>query len=821
MTQAAVRDFAMERGISAEVVAAFSIQPNGSGWTWKTSLWDGGEGTRWKNYLSQRPEGDQTWKKYKWLPSMPGGAIFLYPPGRSLKEEISRGGGRLYLPGGEVGVMSFMSAGTWNATSLFGDNTIPPNLPNLLRELGVRTLILIPDRDESGETWAAKIRDLLIPCFDIELEVRALPYPFEAKHGLDTNDLWLEVLDTTPEDDDPAGLFMARIADLPDWRLPEPEPEAPAPNRSFLGDDELELPEKFIADIEDKLGIEHGFKTTGWSKRLVRCPFHDDANPSASWNHYIGVLKCFSTCGRTYLAKEVGDKFGLQLRSYLPVAPHIPLAKDAPPPAAAVSAPAQPAPAASSSNQLTLKRGLRPPLPPAAALTDAELALAATGRGFLDSYMAFALAAAPAAPAIFHEALGLWLLSAISTRRVALEAQHAPLFPNLYILIVARTTLYRKSTAMNQAERVLREAGLDYLLLPTEFSTEALFDTLAGLRHTNESELPRDVRIRESKGRFFAAQRSFLVDEASSIFALAKRDYGSGLHEMLLKGYDAPAYWSKSLKTRGLVVVRRPCMAFMGATTPIMMSRYFGNEEAESGLAPRFVFITPDGPPIPPVWTDAIAVPFELSARLRRLHQLLPFYQSSRLSEDDLLDLDPPDEVPPVLPAIFEPHARERMERYVRVVGFDLAQHETDQAGAVYGRLVVTAKKVATLLAFGELTEKTDRLVISEANVLAAIVIVERWRESYHRLSGDVARASSSKLDEKVLRYLADAGREGRTARDISRDCGMKDRRQLEDVLTLLAEDGKVEKYSRPAQGRGSRATTAFRLVEQNAEVSS
>jgi hypothetical protein len=817
MTQAAPRDLALERGFSPEVVRAFSIQNNGAGWKWQTGLLGGGQATRWKSYYSRRPEGDPSWRKYSWIDSKPADAIFLYPPGRSLAEAVAQGGGRLYLAGGEPAAMSLMSAGRWNSTSLFGDGLIPENLGELLRALGVKTLLTLADRDQSGVVWAGRIRDRLIPCLDIDFRPLALPYPLLEKHGQDVNDLWLEVLDTTPGDEDPAARFLERIDALEDMYLPEPERKT-APDMDY-GLAPLDLPVAFLQAIEVKLDITHGFKHTGWTKKPVRCPFHDDQHPSANWNRHLGILHCFSGCGKTYLAKEVGTAFGLSLKDFLPTGPRIPLVAAGPLPA--------PAPVAVRTVDIpddlrALKRGLRPPLPAAAALTDADLRLAATGRGFLDDYVQFAQAAAPAAPALFHEALGVWLLSAISTRRVALDAEHAPLFPNLYILLVARTTLYRKSTAMNQAERVLRQAGLDYLLLPTEFSTEAMFDTLAGMRHINEADLPRDVQIREAKGRFFAAQRSFLVDEASSIFALAKRDYGSGLHEMLLKGYDAPVSWSKSLKTRGLVVVRRPCLSFMGATTPIMMNRYFGNEESESGLAPRFVFVTPDAPPIPPVWPDAIPVPQELSARLKQLHWLLPFQAREKLTDEQLLDLDPRLlDAPAILRARFAPEARRRMDAYVRTVGFDLAMNETDQTGAVYGRLVVTAKKVAMLLAMGQMTEKPSELVISEANALAAIVICERWRESYHRLTGDVALAASSKLDEKVIAFLAAAGREGATGRDITRGAGIRDRRQLDDILTLLAEDGKIEAFPRPPRGERSRVTRAYRIVEDTKEVSS
>jgi hypothetical protein len=812
----AARDLAAERGLSAEVAAALRIHANGAGWIWQTQTTSGATVERWKSYVSVRPEGDKDWAKYRWLPKMPPDGDFFYPPGRSLAEAIARGGGRLYLVGGEIAAASMWSADIWNATCTFGDSAIPLKLPELLLALGVKTLILIPDRDESGATWGGHIRDRLMAHPEIELEALALPYDLAPKHGLDVNNLWLDILDTCPPDELPADRFAARLAALPPFDLPAPERKS-NPESSIWALNDLELPRDFLDDIERALGITRGYKLNGWSKKPVTCPFHADDHPSAGWNKELGILHCFSTCGKTFRAKDVGEALGLRpLREYMPTAAAVPLASP-------VNAPERhvqklhdaPAPKAVLPGAGPLKRGLRPPLP-AGMLTEADLALAASGRGFLDDYVAFASAAAPAAPAIFHEALGLWLLSAISTRRVALNAAHAPLFPNLYILIVARTTLYRKSTAMDQTERLIEAAGLDYLLLPSEFSTEALFDMLAGLRHSNEAELPRDVQLREQKGRFFAAQRSFLVDEASSIFALAKRDYGSGLHELLLKGFDAPQSWSKSLKTRGLIVVRRPCLSFMGATTPLKFGEYFGNAEAESGLSARFVFVTPDGPPIPPEWPPEIPVPDDLITRLRELHWILPFRHTERMTEADILAADPLQiEAPPVLPARFAPEARARMDRYARTVGFDLALNENDQAGAVYGRLVVTAKKIALLLAYGQMTEKAPELVISEANAVAAILICEQWRESYHRLSGDVARASSSKLDEKVLRYLAEAGPDGKSARDIFRECGMRDRRQLEDMLLLLTEDGKIERFPRAPQGRGSRATNCYRLAER------
>ncbi len=61
------------------------------------------------------------------------------------------------------------------------------------------------------------------------------------------------------------------------------------------------------------------------------------------------------------------------------------------------------------------------------------------------------------APLVFHQAAGLWLLATpVGCRLYGESPSGVRMYPNLYMMLVAGTTFYRKSTAYNSGKRVQR-----------------------------------------------------------------------------------------------------------------------------------------------------------------------------------------------------------------------------------------------------------------------------------------------------------------------------------------------------------------------------
>lgn len=787
------------RGISEYVCELFRIATVNDGWTWQTKTSDGKTATRWKSRYSKAPEGAASWAKYRWLPEKPAHANYCYPVSLSLMNAIKDADGVLYIVGGEIALMSMMSAGFLNTTCTFGDSTIPASIKDDFLKWGVKTLRVIPDRDDSGLKWALNIRNALKDQLTITVETLALPYELVKSHGSDVNDFWLD-------NDAEAFTFAEKIKALPVWVLPEPAAPAPKLMETFSVGESVNLPHGFIRDIERALGVEGSYQVDGWSRKPVRCPFHDDTHPSAYWNHEVAVLKCFSGCGTSYNAKTTGEQLGLRLRDYLDSTPTLKvvtretvLVEDTE--ATTAKTPVVAAP----------KKQLRPPLPEFAQLTPEQEVLANTGRKWLDGYLTWTKQSCALAPEIFHEAMALWLLATIATRRIKIAIGGQEIYPNLYVLVIAKTSLYRKSTAMGKAKEALKAAGLESLLLPTDVTPEALFDELAGVQPVNFNSMSAEDRREWLLGRAVAAQRSFMKDECSSIFANLKKDYNAGLTELLLEGYQGDGgKLKKLLKSKGLVSVKDMCLSFLGATTPVMYSKYITNEETENGFIARFAIVTPEGIPVYEVLDDPPPMPPHLVSQLRHMFtNVLPWHndEKPRASEafGDVV-------TPPVMNASAAPEALKQLGEYRKALNYDMLLNDVEEAkNAAYTRLATMAAKVALLLAAIDTSSGTVR--IEEQHVYAAQIICERWRESLYRLDRDVARSAES-ANEKVMNYLKSMGSTGATIRDVMRDCAIKQRGYLEDVLKVLAEDGVLEKFEYKPDGAG-RPSIRFRYIQK------
>ncbi len=800
-------DFAKDRGLTSMTLEKFNVRQNGSGWLWDTKCLNGGKATRWKSFYSTRenaPETEQgTWKKYTWYPDKPEDAKYFYPPDESLKSAVDNADGMLYIVGGEVAAMSMFDAGVMNVTCFFGDTNIPHTLVEDFKRIGVTEVRMIPDRDESGQQCAINTRDELKDS-GIKFTAYQLPYALEKKHGSDVNDYWLK-MGTVAVD------FMNRIEALPEWVLPEPQPK-PTYNYDTSGFADTDLPTSFIADIERSLDIYPHYNSEGWSRRNICCPFHDDVHASATWNHTKAILRCHAGCGKSYLAKEVGELLGMRIADYFRNAPTLELVKDLP----VVKMPdAPPAPIIVSKQ---LERRYSPALTEDAQLSPEQIAEGEKGRKWLDEYVKWAKEGGPLSPEIFYEALGLWTLSIASTRRMKVVIGSENIFPNLYVFIVATTTVYRKSTALHLANEVIEKSHLEFLKMPERATPEAMFEYLAGKTPSNFGDMTDVDQQHWAMGRTFASQRAIMEDEASGLLSEMKKDYMSGLSELLLKGYDGQGTLRKLLKSQGQITIRDMCLSFLGATTPIEWGRRMTNEEKQNGFVARFAIITPENAPIYMEAMDEVPLPYHVIQKLRHMFiKVLP-WEKSLIGQDGnprALPKDEPVAPPPITTVQLAPEALNQIRKYRKALSFSMLKSvggevDEDKSGS-YARLGTMMIKVAMLLAAIESEVPTIR--IEPRHAYAAQQICERWRESLHRLDVHVDASRRTNVDDKVLAFIKAGGELGVTARDIQRACNIETAAR-EQNIKLLIDSGAIEMFQR--QGKG-RPAICYRFVSDKA----
>ncbi len=593
--------------------------------------------------------------------------------------------------------------------------------------------------------------------------------PYEVEKALDI----LRV----PNLDDVVAWIDSFKAPPKEWRPPN---VLPAPETNI----NPQVIEAIVGELRRRKSRENG----EWINCSCIYPEHHtngDRHVSFGFNTRTGYAYCYR-CG-TILAKDICAALGIK------PAEHGGLVKSSPKVAITSrrngGVPASPVQQFPSQEQLT-------------SLSDISLP------DWLSQYVGWASRVGNQTPILFHQAAGIWLLSVALARRLHVEAPWGvKVFPNLFMMLVADTTFYRKTTAYKLAESVIRQA-IPYMLMPTPGSPERFQEMLAGKLPGNYKELTHDQQGLLTKARSFAAQRGLFKDEVAGLFgAFNRRDYMFGMKDLIMELYDCPDYSDKDTQT-GLTIVKDAALSILGVTTPAGLATAVTDADWANGLLPRFLLLTPEADyterpalrhyePAPPAVIDG----------LKALHERLPMPEQA--GED----------WKPAKALTVEAKCWDEVQAYSnRLRQLCDPNHETpldDRLKGVYGRMHVQAVKLATILATLDWmkTDKTTPVVTLE-NWKTAEAITEHWRASAHRLLESLDRSGSARQEfraqDRLLEAFQKAGQGGMALREVYRRLNLKakDARQIAQDLVkagLLVEitiDG-AEGYAPPSRVGG------------------
>jgi len=417
----------------------------------------------------------------------------------------------------------------------------------------------------------------------------------------------------------------------------------------------------------------------------------------------------------------------------------------------------------------------------------------------LDRYVAYANARAPMSPQLFHESGALWLAATAIARRLYVNPGHGRVYPNLLMLWLAPSTLWRKTTALH-LPRELAQQTFPHLLASHDATPEALLCDLAGVPPANLDKLSEAEQDEWQRQREFAAQQSLLIDELSGLLGMAGRDYKAGLIEALLLFYDGTERYVRSTRGTGRVTVRNACLSLLGASTPEAMAPHLATSRLwHMGWWPRFALLTPETER--PDWLRArdISPPSDVVDRLERLHHRLP---------------------QPIYPAVAESRsatlsgdAYAVWERYGKAVGFDLLPDRVpERLHELYGRLPEQLLKISIAIAALEWQADSTAPEIGPHHMARAIAIVERWRASAHRAIALVGRGARDQLGDRILNRLGDVPA-GLTARELYRPLNAS-RETMIQALQELGRTGEVVVAPASPGPGGGRPTDRYLLAD-------
>lgn len=335
-------------------------------------------------------------------------------------------------------------------------------------------------------------------------------------------------------------------------------------------------------------------------------------------------------------------------------------------------------------------------------------------------------------------------------------------------MILADTTLTRKSTAMDIAMDLVAEVDQD-AMLATDGSIEGLMTSL--------SMRPGRPSV-------------FLRDEFSGLLeAMNKKDYYAGMAETLTKLYDGKP--QKRVLRKETIEVRDPRLIIFAGGIKNKVASILTHEQVSSGFMPRFVFITaesditklkPLGPPTD--WTDN-----GRSTILNRLLDLSSHYRQTVLTEAPGLKGHKV-EVPRTYLAQLTPDAWLRYNLLESTLVQEGLKQEAlaDILTPTYDRLAKSILKAAVLLAATETTE--DDIEVDVDHILRAIAYGEQWKMFADDVISKVGITSDEQMLAKVLKTISQAP-DGTTRSRIMQWHHL-DSREASRVLDTLDQRGLI-----------------------------
>ena len=406
------------------------------------------------------------------------------------------------------------------------------------------------------------------------------------------------------------------------------------------------------------------------------------------------------------------------------------------------------------------------PAPTAAAAQAAYLAgsdLAAAKRrlgealpedGWLGDYLR-AVVPFTDAPVEFHLASGLGVLAAATgNRRWRISWGDVTVYPNLWVVLVAPSSFWRKSTSISLAERLLRDSD-PKAVLPSDFSRERFLEILAD-----------------------RADGLLSLKEFGAFLAALGRDYMGGMKETLTELYDGPSEYTRALKS-GVITVRNPALTILAATTLDWLESRISDGDLAGGFLGRFLFVTATEKASPKGLTDAMdfGVRNRLVAQLHRL--------SDRPSEEVRV----------------EPAARDLLDEWMAGWEAEVGRehHASDLTGFAV-RLQTYALKLSMLYRVSWcLDSDEDDRVVDERSVSRAIAYCRvLWRNVTELVDERVAISREA----RELRRIRGIIGEGCTRSDALKRSKLK-ARDFDQYLDTLVQSGQVSSVSRKASEVG------------------
>jgi len=404
-------------------------------------------------------------------------------------------------------------------------------------------------------------------------------------------------------------------------------------------------------------------------------------------------------------------------------------------------------------------------------VSDEERAFIEANPSFVERYIEWASNLGDAASQ-YHQAGAFMALSSLLAGTVNLPTSFGTIVPNLWFMILADTTLTRKTTAMDIAMDLVMEVDSD-IVLATDGSIEGLLTSL-GTRPGRPSV--------------------FLRDEFSGLLEMiTKKDYYAGMPELLTKLYDGKM--QKRVLRKETIEVRDPVLILFTGGILNKITGLLTFEQVSSGFMPRFIFITAESdvtklqPLGPPTEIDL----GNRQAILNELSDLKAHYSGDTVMEIQGVTGTKPTllTVPKKWKAALTPEAWMRYNEIESgMLEQGLQSERPEIMTPVNDRLSKSILKAAVLIA-AERQRELDHVTVEPQDVARAAYYGEQWRGHVKVIMSSVGKGFNERQLDTMLATITN--RPGVSRSQIMQQFHLN-ARQTDEAFTTLEQRGLIKR---------------------------
>lgn len=414
---------------------------------------------------------------------------------------------------------------------------------------------------------------------------------------------------------------------------------------------------------------------------------------------------------------------------------------------------------------------------------------------FVDRYTEWASLCTDA-PVQYHRVHGMMILSAAISPYRAFEAGYGKVKPNIWSMILAGTTMTRKTTSMKLALSILKQCVPDFMM-GTDGSPEGFFAEIAG-----------------RKGKVSMFHR----DEISEwIEVITKREYMSGILGSFMKFYDGQE--EKKVLRSATYTIEDPNFIVMSGGIQGKMEELIDLNHIRSGFIPRFIIVigqttleqmTPIGPPKGD--SDGRDERERVVEELYKIvEQVKPHTaQNTNINFGNVIAI--PKATPnlvKVLPLTDEAWARvQRLERDGYVES-ELTGNK-DLFDPMFQRMVTTIIKCSVLLAASRGSETVEL-----TDVLCSIAYSDEWVEGMMKFCKAIELRPSLTVWERkifdVIRFLKENNPMPVTRSEVMRKFHLG-KKQMDEIEATLEDRQYIKISTSLSNGKRGRPAKTYEL---------